>query len=229
MVDYWQVAGVLFTSGLGLLVVSIYLMNRGEKYRKDWQDEVNQLGAHRLHSLYINFMVNGASEISRLSQVSLTLAPLQREISTRIAQSQSIDTVKDRLGNAFSKIELSYADDKHLREAIGSLVQNVREYERERLLFRDAWESEVKLGRTVAKIAGILVASGLDLVPVAIGSDPAVIAASFLLLFLLMVVGGGFFFDALGFIRAQSQSREALQALIETEQFGVSGVQSGRP
>ncbi len=227
--DFWPAVAALLSSGIGLLGISIYLMNRGEKYRKDWKDEVDQLTAHRLHSLYIDFMVNGASEISRLTQVSSTLAPLQRQISGRIAQSQDVGPVKESLSNAFSKIELSFNDDKHLREAIGSLVQDVGNYEEERRLFKDAWESEVKLGRTVAKIAGIVFAAGVDLVPVAFATDVSIQLLSYLLLFPLMIIGGGFFFDALAYIRTQSSSREALQDLIETEQFGVSGVQSERP
>ena len=204
-------------------------MNRGEKYRKDWQDEVNQLGVHRLHSLYMDFLIEGASEISRMSQISPLFAPLQSEISSRIAQSQRVSDLTDRLDNVFSEIKISYSNDKHLREAIGSLVKNVEKYEHERELFREAWESEVKLGRSVAKIAGTVTLGAVGLLPLALGIDPTFEGIIVLLLVMLVGVGGGFFFAALDFIRRLISSRDTLQGLLESEQFGVSGVQGSKP
>ncbi len=228
MVDFGPVVGSLFSAGLALLIVSIYLMNRGEKYRKDWQDEVDQLAIHRLHALYIDFIVQGGSEIGRLSQMAPDFTPIQTELSSRIAQGQRCDDLRERLDGVFGNVEISFSNDKHLRDAIGSLAVKVEKYQDERRLFKNSWESEVKLGRSVAKIAILFFLAAVSLVPVLLGADSLTSAMLLFLNFLLVAVGGGLVSQAGNLVKTMISSRDTLQDLIERERFGVSGVEDIR-
>jgi hypothetical protein len=226
MVEYWQVFVALLGVAASLFGVGLTLQSKGQKYRKDWQDEVNQLTAYHRHEMYTEFVLDGASELVSMGAISQELDRLRIEAASRITQKRDIRELEGRFKTAFETAKLSFTEDKRIRETLGATTKKVLGYSAERTLFQNAWKPEVVAGSAFERLA-IAFGSGSAMAALGIvsGAEPWYAGLAFIVALLLSMIVGAIILEIKNQLALLVKARAQLERLLETEQHGVPGIE----
>ena len=211
---------------VSLFGVGLTLQSKGQKYRKDWQDEVNQLTAYHRHEMYTEFVLDGASELVNMGAISQELDRLRVEAAARISQKRDIRELVGKFKIAFEGAKLSFTEDKRIRETLGATTQKVLSYGAERTLFKNSWKPEVVAGSTLERLAVVFGAgsalAGLGMIS---GGELWYPGVAFLAALVLSMTAGALILEIKNHLASLLKARNQLETLLETEQHGVPGIE----
>ncbi len=147
-----------------LYYISTSVYSQAEQFRKDHKEEADSILSRELHEIYIDFVVDGAQELSRFAAISAETRKIADQTMELVRRGEDVEELRPKLKEAFDNAQITPAFDRRYRQTMGDSIERIVAYESLRQTINNASEKKMQESELFQRLSGLVAGIGAILI-----------------------------------------------------------------